>query len=95
MLEVRAFRMQGVALWFWSDDHEPPHFNAKQNGEWEVKVKFMRRRTKMLEIVWTRRRMRGNLTGNSAVLLNNTSWPFCGNGKKSRKVNMATASLTA
>ncbi len=60
MPRVGAFQIDGLILWFWSDDHEPPHFNAKRNGEWEAKVHFMRPKEQMLEIVWSERSIRGN-----------------------------------
>ena len=41
MAIVRAFEIPGLTLWFWSNDHEPPHFHAKRRGEWEVKVHFL------------------------------------------------------
>ena len=61
MVKVAAFQIDGVTLWFWSDDHEPPHFNAKRNGEWEVEVHFMRAPNEMIEVKWITRKMRGNL----------------------------------
>lgn len=60
MARVAAFRIDGLTLWFWSDDHEPPHFNAKRNGEWEVKVYFLLEPSNMIEVKWTRKAMRGN-----------------------------------
>jgi hypothetical protein len=52
MAVVRAFQLVGLYLWFWSNDHEPPHFHAKRRGEWEVKVLFLLDVTEMIEIVW-------------------------------------------
>ncbi len=40
----------GVKLWFWSADHEPPHFHAKKSGEWEVKVWFLLAPKQMIEV---------------------------------------------
>jgi hypothetical protein len=53
---VRAFRVPGLKIWFWSQDHEPPHFHAKREGEWEMKVHFLRVPGEMLELVWADRR---------------------------------------
>lgn len=50
MAIVKPFAMQGLKLWFWSHDHEPPHFHAKRGGEWEVKVFFMLEASEMIEI---------------------------------------------
>jgi hypothetical protein len=52
MATVRAFQMAGLKLWFWSNDHEPPHFHAKRSGEWEVKVHFLWEPSEMIEVVW-------------------------------------------
>ena len=53
---VRAFQIAGLKLWFWSNDHEPPHFHAKRSGEWEVKVHFLLEPAEMIEIVWADKR---------------------------------------
>lgn len=52
MATVRAFGVAGLKMWFWSLDHEPPHFHAKRDGEWEVKVHFLRASGEMMELVW-------------------------------------------
>ncbi len=39
-------------LWFWSNDHEPPHFHAKRKGEWEVAVRFLENPANMFEVKW-------------------------------------------
>ncbi len=51
MAIIRAFSILGLKLWFWSNDHEPPHFHAKRRGEWEVKVHFLMDASDMIEIV--------------------------------------------
>jgi len=38
---VSAFEISGLKSWFWSNDHEPPHFHVKKTGEWEIKVSFL------------------------------------------------------
>jgi hypothetical protein len=52
MATVRAFRVAGLQLWFWSNDHEPPHFHAKKAGQWEVKVYFLLPPGEMIEVQW-------------------------------------------
>ena len=52
MTTVRAFQIPGLTIWFWSNDHEPPHFHAKRRGEWEVKVSFLLDASEMIEVVW-------------------------------------------
>ena len=50
MATVTAFQIHELKIWFWSNDHEPPHFHAKRSGEWEVKVSFMLDQLEMVEI---------------------------------------------
>lgn len=52
MSEVNAFSIDGIKLWFPSNDHEPPHFHAKRNGEWEVRVFFLINEQEMFEFKW-------------------------------------------
>jgi hypothetical protein len=52
MAIVRAFDLPGVNLWFYSNDHQPPHFHAKRSGEWEVKVNFLEDARRMIEVKW-------------------------------------------
>ncbi len=52
MPEVASFQLPGLFCWFWSDDHNPPHFHVKREGEWEIKVKFTEPEAKMFESVW-------------------------------------------
>lgn len=51
MATVAAFQIAGLQIWFWSNDHEPPHFHAKRPGEWEVKVSFMLAQEEMIELL--------------------------------------------
>lgn len=51
MATVSAFAISGVKFWFWSNDHEPPHFHAKKRGEWEIKVSFLEDASQMIEVV--------------------------------------------
>ncbi|MBU6175559.1 MAG: DUF4160 domain-containing protein [Planctomycetes bacterium] len=48
---VTAFEIPGLTIWFWSNDHEPPHFHVKRRGEWEIKVHFLMDASSMVEIV--------------------------------------------
>lgn len=41
MSKLKCIAVDGLRLWFWSDDHNPPHFHAQRPGEWELKVNFM------------------------------------------------------
>jgi hypothetical protein len=52
MATVVAFSLEGLKLWFHSNDHEPPHFHAKRRGEWEVKVHFLEDGGQMIEVKW-------------------------------------------
>ena len=53
MPRVLCICVNGLELWFNSNDHLPPHFHAEKLGEWEVKVHFMRDRSEMIEVVYT------------------------------------------
>lgn len=59
MATVAAFEVSGLELWFWSDDHDPPHFHAKRRGEWEVKVHFLMDRSEMIEVKWENKKPSG------------------------------------
>ena len=52
MPKVACFRISGLSCWFWSNDHDPPHFHAKKEGEWEIRVKFTEAEDQMFELVW-------------------------------------------
>jgi hypothetical protein len=55
MANVKCFSIAGVKLWFWSNDHHPPHFHAKINGEWEVVVRFLEREENMFKMKWQKK----------------------------------------
>jgi hypothetical protein len=57
MARVLAFQIDGVSCWFWSNDHEPPHFHAKRAGEWEVSVRFLEARSRMILLKWSKRKL--------------------------------------
>jgi len=50
MAKVKCFEIEGLFCWFWPMDHEPPHFHAKRNGEWEIRVKFTEQGAAMFEV---------------------------------------------
>lgn len=52
MPRVACFVIPGLTCWFWSNDHAPPHFHVKRQGEWELKVKFAEGETQMFELEW-------------------------------------------
>ncbi len=52
MPQVSSFVLPGLFAWFWSNDHNPPHFHLKRSGEWELKVHFLEGRSAMFEPVW-------------------------------------------
>jgi Domain of unknown function (DUF4160) len=56
MAKLECFSIAGVDLWFWPNDHEPPHFHAKRRGEWEVRVNFLEDGGTMFELVWAAKR---------------------------------------
>ena len=50
---MTCFSIAGMKLWFYPNDHEPPHFHAKRKGEWEMRILFLQRPEDMFELVWT------------------------------------------
>jgi hypothetical protein len=52
MPKVESFEIVGLVCWFWSNDHDPPHFHAKKEGEWEIKVKFAEGEKEMFQQEW-------------------------------------------
>ncbi|MGL4463704.1 MAG: DUF4160 domain-containing protein [Planctomycetia bacterium] len=52
MPKVRCFEIAGLYCWFWSDDHDPPHFHVKRRGEWELRVKFLEDVDEMFQLKW-------------------------------------------
>ena len=52
MPDIEAFVIDGIKMWFWSDDHDPPHFHAKKSGgEWAVRVFFLLDPAEMIEVI--------------------------------------------
>lgn len=68
MATVEAFEIEGLKIWFWSNDHEPPHFHAKRSGEWEVKVSFLLPAEEMIELVWAEKKPTGKALKRLTVL---------------------------
>jgi hypothetical protein len=58
MANLTCFSIAGIKLWFYSHDHEPPHFHAKRKGEWEYRVRFLEGPENMFELVWANKRKR-------------------------------------
>jgi hypothetical protein len=56
MARLKCLVIAGRQLWFYPNDHEPPHFHAKRKGEWEYKVNFLRVVSQMLELVWAEKK---------------------------------------
>jgi hypothetical protein len=52
--KVASFEIPGLTCWFWSNDHDPPHFHVKRDGEWEIRVRFAEEESRMFELVWGR-----------------------------------------
>ena len=50
MPKVACLEIPGLTCWFWSNDHNPPHFHVKREGEWELKVKFTEGEAQMFEL---------------------------------------------
>jgi hypothetical protein len=55
MPRVECFEIPGLTCWFWSNDHDPPHFHVKREGEWELRVRFTEDEAQMFELVWGKR----------------------------------------
>ena len=53
MPKVTAFKLPGLDLWFYSDDHMPPHLHAEKSGDWELRVFFLRHPDDMIEVIYS------------------------------------------
>ena len=38
---LQAFQLPGCRLWFFTGDHEQPHFHARAVDAWEIRVYFL------------------------------------------------------
>jgi hypothetical protein len=55
MAKLECFTIAGIELWFFPNDHLPPHFHPKRKGQWEVRVYFLQSTTsEMFNVVWLR-----------------------------------------
>ena len=52
MPRVACFTIPGLFCWFWSNDHDPPHFQAKREGESELRALFLQDEPAMFELLW-------------------------------------------
>ena len=52
MPKIDCFEIEGLEAWFWSNDHDPPHFHIKRAGEWELKVNILAGTDAMFELQW-------------------------------------------
>jgi hypothetical protein len=52
MPKVESFEIPGLSCWFWSNDHDPPHFHVKKEGKWEIKAMFTVGEKEMFEHEW-------------------------------------------
>lgn len=52
MPKVECIQFPGLTCWFWSNDHEPPHFHVKRAGEWELRVGFAEEASRMFDVKW-------------------------------------------
>lgn len=41
MGRVECIAVDGLDLWFNSNDHLPPHFHARRRGEYELRIYFL------------------------------------------------------
>ncbi|WP_165073158.1 DUF4160 domain-containing protein [Paludisphaera rhizosphaerae] len=55
MSKVDCFEIDGLQCWFYSNDHDPPHFHVKRRGEWEMRVYFAEGEARMFELKWGNR----------------------------------------
>jgi len=48
------YQLEGYEIFWYSNDHDPPHFNIEKRGHWGIKIKFTLSTDKHLEfeMVW-------------------------------------------
>jgi Domain of unknown function (DUF4160) len=59
MANLKCFSIDGVRLWFWPNDHDPPHFHAQRAGDWEIRVNFLESSDRMFDVKWSNKRLSG------------------------------------
>ena len=72
MAKVDAFSIAGLELFFYSNDHLPPHFHVRKSGEWEIRVNFMRSTNSKLDYdeVWPPKAIKLKRSVRKALLKN-------------------------
>jgi hypothetical protein len=40
--KLQSFKIDGLDLFFNSNDHRPEHFHVRKSGAWEIRVYFLR-----------------------------------------------------
>jgi hypothetical protein len=58
MPKLTCFSIAGMQLWFYSNDHEPPHLHAKRKGEWEYRINFLEGRNDMFQLIRSTKKAR-------------------------------------
>ncbi len=81
MGKIDAFNINGLEIYFRSNDHPPPHFHVRRAGEWEIRVFIVSTSEAHLDydVVWpkrlkgvtskTRKELRKSVTQHKAALL--------------------------
>lgn len=54
MAKLQCIAIDGMKMWFPSNDHEPPHFHVKRAGAWEYRIFFLEDESVMFEPKWTK-----------------------------------------
>lgn len=62
MGRVDCIAVDGLELWFNSNDHRPPHFHALRPGEYELRIYFLQCTTVHLayDVRWTKTRKKAS-----------------------------------
>lgn len=48
---VKAFKIDGLEMFMYSGDHDPPHFHVRRPGVWRAKVCFLESEADMIKCV--------------------------------------------
>ena len=51
MANVKAFHVPGLKMWFYSGDHQPPHFHAQRPGHWDARVFILEDDERMIQVI--------------------------------------------
>ena len=60
MGRLEAFQVPGCRCWFFTGDHDAPHFHAGAPDEWEIKVFFLQEPV-VYEELWAAKRIPGGV----------------------------------